>query len=88
MYITAPVDNLVTTATTNTFAWEPVDGADKYQIQIVSPKFDSVVMFAVDSSFIKTTFTYTLTPGKYQWRVRASNASTQTSYFTRSFTIQ
>ena len=86
--ITAPVDNLVTTATTNTFAWEPLDGVTTYQLQIVSPKFDSVVRFITDSSFTKNMLTYTLTAGKYQWRVRAINAGSQTNYFTRSITIQ
>ena len=86
--LTAPVDNLTTTATANTFAWDPTNGAAKYQLQIVSPKFDSVVRFVVDSSFSKTTFTYTLTPGQYQWRVRASNSGSQTAYFTRTITIQ
>jgi len=86
--IFSPVDNLVTTSTTNTFAWDPVAGAAKYQLQIVSPKFDSVVRFVIDSSFTNSVFTYTLTPGIYQWRVRATNAGSQTNYFTRKITIQ
>ncbi len=86
--IIAPVDNLVTTSTTNTFAWDPVDGAAKYQLQIVSPKFDSVVRFVTDSAFTNNLFTYTLTPGVYQWRVKATNAGSQTIYFTRKITIQ
>ncbi len=86
--IIAPVDNLVTTSTTNSFAWDPVDGAAKYQLQIVSPKFDSVVRFVTDSAFTNSLFTYTLTPGVYQWRVKATNAGSQTIYFTRKITIQ
>jgi hypothetical protein len=86
--IIAPVDNLVTTATTNTFARDPVDGAAKYQLQIVSPKFDSVARFVTDSAFTNSLLTYTLTPGVYQWRVRATNAGSQTIYFTRKITIQ
>jgi hypothetical protein len=86
--ISAPLDNLVTTTTKNTFVWEPVDGATKYQLQIVSPKFDSVLLFLTDSTFNKPMLTYTLTPGKYQWRVRAINGSSHTSYFLRSITIQ
>ncbi len=86
--IIAPVDNLVTISTTNTFAWDPVDGAAKYQLQIVSPKFDSVVRFVTDSAFTSNLLTYTLTPGVYQWRVKATNAGSQTIYFTRKITIQ
>lgn len=86
--IIAPVDNLVTTNTTNSFAWDAVNGAAKYQLQIVSPKFDSVLNFVVDSSFVNPVFTYTLTPGIYQWRVRALNPGSVTSYFTRTITVQ
>lgn len=86
--ILSPVDNLVTNAATNTFAWDPVEGAAKYQLQIVSPKFDSVVRFITDSSLTRNQLTYTLTPGIYQWRVKAINAGSQTGYFTRKITIQ
>lgn len=86
--ISAPVDNLITNSSANTFAWEPVDGATKYQFQIASPKFDSVVRFITDSSFTRNMIGFTLSPGKYQWRVRALNGSSQTNYFTRSITVQ
>lgn len=86
--IISPLDSFVTTSTTNTFAWDPIDGAAKYQLQIVSPKFDSVVRFVTDSAFTNNLFRYTLTPGVYQWRVKATNAGSQTKYFTRKITIQ
>jgi hypothetical protein len=86
--IIAPIDSLKTTILSNTFAWENVTGAIKYQIQIVSPKFDSVTRFVVDSSVSKSPFTYSLSPGRYQWRIRAINTGTQTSYFLRNFLIQ
>jgi hypothetical protein len=85
--ITAPIDSLVTNNTTNTFAWEPLKGATKYNFQIVSPKFDSVISFIIDTTLTKNLFTYTLTSGKYQWRVKAMNEGSQTKYFTRTFTI-
>lgn len=86
--IIAPLDSLVTTSATNTFAWDPVEGAAKYQLQIVSPKFDSVVRFVADSALTNNLFTYPLTPGVYQWRIKATNAGSQTKYFTRKITIQ
>lgn len=86
--ITAPIDSLQTSSASNTFVWENVKGAVRYQFQIVSPRFDSVVRFVVDSSLTSTIFTYSLSPGKYQWRVRGINTSTQTAYFVRTITIQ
>jgi hypothetical protein len=86
--ITAPVDSLQTSTALNTFVWENVKGAVRYQFQIASPKFDSVVRFVVDSSLTGNIFTYSLSPGKYQWRVRGLNTSTHTAYFVRTITIQ
>ncbi|MBS1509218.1 MAG: hypothetical protein JST86_00140 [Bacteroidetes bacterium] len=88
IYIIAPKDSLVTTTAVNTFAWEGLDGATAYQLQIVSPKFDSVARFVTDSVFSRNQISFTLTPGKYQWRVRALNNSSQTSYLTRTLTVQ
>ena len=86
--IIGPKDSIVTTSTTNIFAWEPVTGATKYQLQIVAPRFDSVVQFIADSTFTANSFNYALAAGKYQWRVRAVNSSSQSPYFTRTITIQ
>lgn len=84
----APADNIATTSTTNTFAWDPVDDASRYQIQIVSPKFDSIIHFITDSTITRTNFIYTLQQGIYQWRVRALNTGSQTSYSVHTLTIQ
>ena len=86
--VLAPVDNLVTTDSIHVFAWQTLDGSKNYQIQIVSPKFDSVTNFIIDTTTSKTNFTYKLTPKRYQWRVRALNNNSQSPYITRNLTIQ
>lgn len=86
--IIAPIDNLQTNDNSNTFAWENVSGAIKYQIQIVSPKFDSATRFILDSTVVKSSFTYSLSSGKYQWRIKAVNRSTETVYIVRNIIIQ
>lgn len=76
----APVDSLVSTPVTQTFYWEIVPGATKYQLAIVSPKFDSIVKLITDTTITNNQFSYTLPVGKYQWRVRAINNSSNSAY--------
>ncbi len=76
----APFDSLITSSHDHTFYWERMEGATKYQLQIVSPKFDSIVQLVVDTTISKNTFMQSLSNGRYQWRVRALNNSTSSSY--------
>lgn len=83
----APSDNIETTSYQQTFWWQTHEDALKYRLQIVSPRFDNIQKLLLDTVVKTDKFTYTLDPGKYQWRVRAENGSSQTPYATQSFTI-
>lgn len=83
----APADRLESNSYKQSFWWEQNFDASIYRLQVVSPKFDSVASFVLDTVITADKFTYTLEPGKYQWRVRAENGSSRTEYYTRSFTI-
>ncbi len=69
------------------FLWEPLEYALQYRLQLASPSFDSVAWFHADTTMEKTSFSVSLQPGEYQWRVKALNGSSETAYTTRSFTI-
>jgi len=85
----APVDNLISVNASQTFYWETLQGATKYQLQIVSPRFDSIVQLISDTSILINQFTFSLAKGNYQWRVRAINNSTSSNYSDiRKMTIQ
>ena len=87
--LTAPVNNLVTTIQNNTFAWEELNGALNYRLQIVSPRFDSIARFVIDSTVNRTNLNLTLDTGKYEWRVKGLNNSSSSLYSVpRTFTIQ
>ena len=73
----APVNNLNTTDSVHTFYWEKLNGAVQYQLQIVSPRFDSIVRLVDDTIITNNTFHTELDKGTYQWRVKALNNSTQ-----------
>jgi len=76
----APVDNLVSGNASQVFYWETIDGATKYQLQIVSPKFDSIVQLIADTTVPINQFPLNLSKGSYQWKVRAINNSTSSNY--------
>ncbi|HWY38185.1 MAG TPA: hypothetical protein VNY73_06470 [Bacteroidia bacterium] len=85
--ILAPGNGVHTPNNAVTFWWDEIKGADKYQIQIVSPSFANVISVIVDSSVTATKLTLTLNPGTYEWRVRATNNSGSTAYSSRTFVI-
>jgi hypothetical protein len=71
--ILAPSQGAVTPILRQTFAWAAVTGAEKYHLQCVFNSFDSATVFVFDTTITNTKYSYTLTPGKYQWRVQAVN---------------
>lgn len=82
-----PANGEVSYQLTNTFIWEEVDKVEYYNIEIVSPSFDSLSSIILDSNVTSVYFVYTLSPGEYQWRVRAENSSSVSPYTTYSLTI-
>lgn len=85
--INAPADNLNTPNNTITFWWEELNGAEKYNIQIVKPNFNSVAQLIVDTNIAANKFNHTFAPGTYQWRIKATNAGGSTAYITRTLVI-
>lgn len=83
----SPSNNVTTVSQSLQFWWGAVDGASAYNIQIVSPSFDSSASLVVNQNIEKDTFNITLKPGRYQWRVQALNSISSSAYETFSFTI-
>jgi hypothetical protein len=85
--IYSPIDNFKTPNNTITFWWEELDGAETYNLQIVSPNFNSVSSLVLDTVISTNKFNKTLIPGIYQWRLKATNTSGSTAYVTRNLII-
>lgn len=85
----APSDGLALNDTSVTFSWEPLDGAMAYDFQIAYPNFDSPIAIVVNETFTTAgNQTFMLEDNtSYQWRVKALNESTATSFTTRDFSI-
>jgi len=85
--LNTPTNNLQTTTLTQTFWWDRVEGATWYEIQVVSPTLASPAVLLLDSTTASNQYTLTLTPGNYEWQVRAFNNSSSTDFTFSGFTI-
>ena len=47
--LVAPADSVETTRATLTFAWEERDGATGYRLVVVSPSFDRIELYVLDT---------------------------------------
>ena len=78
----APHNNLETTISTNTFWWNYVEDATRYQLQIATPDFIQTERLILDTTISMNQFLFNLVPNKYEWRVRAVN-----SVYASEFTV-
>ena len=84
-----PADSFKTKLYSQQFYWEKVAGATSYRLQIVSPSFNStsIKRFILDTIMSVNSITVTLSPGEYEWRLRAQNGGSETAYYTRKLFI-
>ena len=87
VYVIMPGDGLESISQSQTFWWEIVSGADNYNLQIVSPDFNSPEKLILDTTIVENRLSISLPPGTYYWRVCAENAYSITDYTTFSLTI-
>ncbi len=93
--IIAPSDGVETTIINQLFMWETVDGANYYNLRIVTPSFQSTQKLILDTtiSVIDSLYNndnklyYTLNPGAYEWRLTAANSSDEISSGVMRLTI-
>ncbi len=78
--VNAPANNTITPNNSITFWWELLDGAEKYNIQIVKPDFIAIQQLVADTNVRGNKLTLSLNPGTYQWRIKAVNNGGSTVY--------
>lgn len=71
----APANNVESTDSVQTFYWEELEDSARYQLQVVSPRFDSIVRLAADTLVSRNRLTLQLRRDTYEWRVRALNSN-------------
>lgn len=85
--VLAPANNLSTPNNSITFWWEEMDGAEKYNLQIVKPNFTSIQQLIADTNVTGTKLRVTLNPGTYQWRIKGVNNGGSSQYTVFNLTI-
>jgi hypothetical protein len=73
VYLSSPVNRLVTPNHNQLFSWAAVAGAESYQLQIASPHFYDGPDLLIDTITQLTTLNIRLSTGPYQWCVNAIN---------------
>lgn len=70
------------------FKWNPLDGATKYRLEIVSPSFDDISLFAYDTVVSLNQIFLALDSLSYEYRITAMNAGyISKTYGPISFTV-
>ena len=85
--LTAPGNNLQSRTYKQSFFWENILGARNYRLQIAQPSFDSIKTMVLDTLLSNTKYIFSMSPGKYQWRVRGENGGYQGIYSFRNIEI-
>ncbi len=67
--------------------WETLEGAETYQVIVVSPSFDNIQTYVCDSITEDYKIKVDLDPGKYEWSVQAHNSAYESLKSTRKFEI-
>lgn len=73
--LVAPLNQFTSNSRTVNFFWNPIDGATEYNLQVVSPSYDSIAQVVVDSFTFDNNLTLTLNPGNYEWSVLGINSA-------------
>jgi hypothetical protein len=87
--ISTPDDNATfTTSDTVNITWEAVEGAETYQIKIVTPNFDNPTATIKDQTISGTSLSISnLKKNSYRCRVKAKNAGFETNYTEIGFVV-
>jgi hypothetical protein len=80
MVANAPGNNYQSPSYAINFWWDEVEDALSYRLQVVQPNFSNIAGLVLDTVVKSSRFTYTLSPGNYEWRVLAQNGSSKTPY--------
>ena len=83
----APTDGVETSNSSFTFWWDEVEGASKYNLQIVSPTFEAIEKLVLDTNLTENQFEVQLYAGLFEWRVKAFNGSSETPYTIYSVSV-
>lgn len=78
--LVSPVNYYSGTDSVPVFYWDSLPSAKTYTIQVVTPRFDSVVKIIKDSTISKNAVSFKLKPGNYEWRIKGNNSNSSSLF--------
>ena len=85
--ILVPRDSLTTEISSQLFFWYHIEDAVYYEFQIATPSFKKIDRLVVDTVTENNKLEFSLQPGKYEWRLRGFNFSSETNFTVRTLVI-
>ncbi len=80
LVLLSPPDNYITASNQVNFWWEELDGAAEYRLQVVDSSFTYINQLMLDTTVSSASYSVSLPPGDYEWRVKALNGSSSTAF--------
>lgn len=75
VFLIAPPDGFSSNKASINFSWEPLEDAESYALQIVSPNYDTIEQIIFDTLTNSTSLSLSLSPGSYEWSVLGQNSA-------------
>lgn len=88
VYVIMPADGSQSIIQDQLFWWETIEGALKYNLQIVEGSFFAPISFVSDTNIAGDKFMVNLSPGDYEWRILGWNNYSETDFFYSSLVIE
>lgn len=85
--IMTPADSAASRSVSQTFRWQPLEGAREYRLQIGSPSLTDASDFFLDTLTAQTSLRLVLQAGRFEWRLTARNAGYESNPVGRFFRI-
>ncbi len=85
--IIAPISDTTLNDHEVSLVWETIEGADNYQVIIVSPSFSNIQKITCDSITTDYKLKLTLENGSYEYSVQAHNFAYSSLKSSRQFTV-
>lgn len=86
--LVAPANHVVLNNADVTLVWDTLEGAEQYQVIVVSPSFDRIESYVCDSITDDYKLKVTLTSGEYEWSVQAHNSAYSSLKSIGSFEVE
>jgi hypothetical protein len=84
----APLNNTEVNTGAIVFSWEEIENAEKYQLLVATPSFESASQILLDTLVSNRSFTMELLTNSYEWKLRAVNSGYNSIFSNANFIVK